>query len=85
MRLSDGTPLSRCVSHALDDADVETVGSVFVESAKRLTAQMPGSDAATLQLGYLVGALDRGAANTGGIHAEIQRRVEQAVGIDGPR
>ena len=33
----------------------------------------------TVQLGYLVGAVTRGASDTGGIHDELLRRVEAAA------
>ena len=36
-----------------------------------------------MQLGYLVGAVRRGAARTAGIHYELERRVDQELnGLD---
>jgi len=45
---------------------------------------VPRSDAAALQLGYLVGAAAKGASRTQGIGLELSRRLQQAVGIGGP-
>jgi hypothetical protein len=43
-----------------------------------------GNDTAALELGYLIGAVRKGARTTNGIHAEIVRRLEQVTGLDGP-
>ena len=45
--------------------------------------RVPASDRAAVQLGYLVGASRRGAKHTSGIHDELVRRLEQAVGVGG--
>lgn len=36
-----------------------------------------------MQLGYLVGAAEKGASKTQGIGLELSRRLEQAIGIGG--
>src|SRR5687768_15191928 len=54
VRLADGTPLSRCVSAARDDADLQSFGVIATRVADRLADQ--GGGAAALQLGYLIGA-----------------------------
>src|SRR4051812_30892730 len=74
----DGTPLSKCLVRESDASDVQAVGAAYVDVAADLAARVraaPHSPAAT-QLGYLVGAVRRGAAKTAGIHYELERRVE---------
>jgi hypothetical protein len=84
VRLDDGTRLSRCVLDARADADLQTVGTVYTQVADALAARLAGSDAAAVQLGYLTGAVRRGASGTNGTATELLRRVEQAPGLDGP-
>jgi hypothetical protein len=83
VRLAGGTKLSSCVERARSDADIQTVGSVLTRTADSLAGAMDRSDAAALQLGYLIGAVRKGARHTSGIHQELVRRVEQAIGVDG--
>src|SRR4051794_9775094 len=81
--LTDGTTLSRCVSEARDDAEIQEVGAVLTRTADDLAVRARRTSAAALSLGYLVGAIRRGAAQTNGIHLELVRHVEQATGIEG--
>jgi hypothetical protein len=83
--LPSGTRLSQCVSDARNDADLQTAGAVLTRAADHLSAQARAGDAdAALRLGYLVGAAQRGAKHTAGIHAELQRHIERsAAGLDG--
>ncbi|MEJ7797264.1 MAG: hypothetical protein WKF42_02100 [Solirubrobacteraceae bacterium] len=85
--LADGTRLSRCVSLAGSDADLQALGVSLTRVADGLRARAGADHAAALRLGYLVGAVRRGAAATPGIAAQLARRVEQAAGpqIDEPR
>jgi hypothetical protein len=83
VRLAGGTKLSSCVERARSDADIQTVGSVLTRTADTLAGAMDRSDEAALQLGYLIGAVRKGARHTSGIHQELVRRVEQAIGVDG--
>jgi hypothetical protein len=84
VRLADGTRLSTCVERATGDADLQNVGLALTPAADALAAELPRSDEAALRLGYLVGAVHRGAPDTGGAQAELVRRLEQAAGIGGP-
>ena len=84
VRLAGGTKLSSCVERARSDADIQTVGTVLTRTADTLAGAMDRSDGAALQLGYLIGAVRKGARHTSGIHQELVRRVEQAIGLDGP-
>jgi hypothetical protein len=81
--LTDGTPLSECVDRARSDADLQNLGAVYTQVADALAVEVPTSDRAALELGYLVGATRRGAAHTNGIHEELVRRLGQAAGPDG--
>ena len=82
--LRDGTKLSTCLRRADSDAELQEVGLSYTSVASRLVQEVPRSDAAALQLGYLVGAAQKGAAKTQGVGLELQRRLEQAIGIGGP-
>lgn len=77
--LTTGTRLSQCVSAARSDGELQTLGLTLTRTADALARRAEeGDQQAALALGYLVGAARRGAADTGGIHAELQRRLERA-------
>jgi hypothetical protein len=81
----DGTPLSKCLVREADPADVQSVGTTFVTVVGDLAdiARTAPRSAAATQLGYLEGAVHRGASKTAGIHYELERRVQQELnGID---
>jgi hypothetical protein len=81
----DGTPLSHCLVREADVGDVQSVGATYVAVASDLAdaaRRQPHGPAAT-QLGYLVGAVRRGASKTAGIYYELERRVELELnGVD---
>ncbi|MEA2340638.1 MAG: hypothetical protein QOG11_715 [Solirubrobacteraceae bacterium] len=80
-RLPDGTPLSQCVANGQDDAELQNVGLAYTSVADALRARAEaGQTAAALQLGFLIGATRRGAKRTGGVMAELQRRIELVGG-----
>ncbi len=81
--MADGTRISACVSRATGDADLQEIGAELTAAASTLAARVAASDAAALRLGYLVGATERGAERTNGIHAELVNRMDNALGIDG--
>ena len=85
--LGTGTPLSKCISQARSDAELQNAGTVFTRAADELADLAEAGDAAAaLRLGYLIGATRRGASRTAGIHAELQRRLERAGAyVKGPR
>jgi hypothetical protein len=68
----DGVAISDCLAKDSSQGDVQLVGSVLLSAAQRL-----GEERQALPLGYLVGALRRGARRSQGIHFELVRRVEQ--------
>jgi hypothetical protein len=81
VELRGGTPISACMAEDQSGGDLATVGAAMIEAATKLNAAArddPGGDA-SLQLGYLLGAAERGAAGTDGIHAELLRRLAVAA------
>jgi hypothetical protein len=78
----DGTiPISDCLAENQKAGDLATVGTSMLAATTTLNAQAraePGGDA-NLQLGYLLGAAQRGADNTDGIHSELIRRLSAAA------
>jgi hypothetical protein len=85
--LPDGSRLSECVAHADTDAELQSTGLTLTAAADGLADRAQrGDTVAALQLGYLAGAMRRGAARTAGVGSELQRRIEQAgayVAADG--
>ncbi len=60
--------------------DLADVGASLVRTATLLSAAAerdPGGPQ-TVQLGYLIGAVQEGASETSGIHADLVRRLEAA-------
>ena len=81
----DGTALSECFTRGSDGADLQQIGSAYLSVASQLAdraRERPGG-ADALRLGYLVGAVRRGAAGTQGVHEELARRIEQeTIGVE---
>ncbi len=80
--LVDGeTPISDCLTEDQPAGDLAAVGSSLVVAATRLNseARKPSDRRAAVQLGYLVGAVEKGASATAGVHAELVRRVNSAA------
>ena len=81
VRLAGGTPISDCLAENQNGGDLAGVGEAMVETATKLNAEAraePGGDAA-LRLGYLLGAAQRGADKTEGIHTDLVRRLTVAA------
>jgi hypothetical protein len=76
-----GVPLSECLTKRASSGELQQVGATYVSAASALSARARrnprGPD--TVRLGYLVGAVRRGARATGGLHAELERRLEQEL------
>ena len=81
VRLDGETPISECLAENQQGGDLATVGAAMVEVATELNAEARAapSGPAALQLGYLVGAAERGAERTEGIHADLIRRLTVAA------
>lgn len=81
VELNGGTRISDCLAENQQGGDLAAVGTALVEAATELNAEArerPSSDAA-LRLGYLIGAAQRGADRTEGIHADLLRRLTVAA------
>lgn len=82
VRLGDGTPIGDCLAENQRGGDLAAVGTAMVAAATQLNAEAredPGG-AANVRLGYLVGAAERGAGETSGIHTDLIRRLDAAAG-----
>lgn len=81
VKLGGETLLSECLAENQKAGDLATVGTALVGVATKLNAEAraePGGEA-NLRLGYLLGAAERGASQTDGIHAELIRRLTSAA------
>lgn len=78
--LADGTRISDCLAHDADSGDIETVGSTMLSVTERLVDSAAGGDTRALtQLGYLIGAAERGAVRAQGVNDELVRRLDQEL------
>ncbi len=81
VRLADTTPISDCVTSGQESGELGQVGTSVVQAATRLNAEArrdPGGEP-SVQLGYLVGAIQQGASETGGQHVDLVRRLDAAA------
>jgi hypothetical protein len=81
VKLSGEVPISDCLVENQQGGELASVGTAMVLAATRLNAEArkDPQGAAGLQLGYLLGAAQRGAEDTSGIHAELIRRLSFAA------
>ena len=83
VRIDGTTPISDCVVKDQANGDLVNFGSDTVQVATKLGTQAAGSGPeavrAAIQVGYLVGAMEKGAEETGGIHAALIDRVRSAA------
>lgn len=78
--LPSGAKISSCVDSARSDSDLMTLGYAITAVADSLADQARSGDrSAAVQLGYLVGAADRGAAGSQGIQTELAYRLESSA------
>jgi len=81
VKLRGEAAISDCLTENQSGGDLANVGIAMVDAATRLNAEAraePGG-AANLRLGYLLGAVERGAEGTSGIHADLIRRLTAAA------
>lgn len=78
VRLEGEVPISGCLTPEQQGGQLAAVGSEMVEAATRLNAeaQHDPTGPEAVRLGYLVGAVERGAE---GIHADLVRRLNSAA------
>ena len=94
--IEESTPISECLPEKQTVANQEEVGRTAVIVASSLSSSIkeqsaasgnqnsPSAEEAALMAGYLVGALEKGANESGGIHDVMVTRVEAAAtnGLD---
>jgi hypothetical protein len=79
--LGGETPIGDCLASNQQAGDLAQVGEALVETATSLNAEAREEEggAAALRLGYLLGAAQRGAEGSEGIHADLIRRLTVAA------
>jgi hypothetical protein len=78
VRLSDATPISDCLVPEQDAGQLANIGHEMIIAATKLNVEArrdPGGSAA-VQLGYLLGAVAKGAD---AIHTDLVRRLNSAA------
>jgi hypothetical protein len=77
VRLAGTTPISACLVPDQDAGQLANIGREMIVAATKLNLQArAGSEAATMQLGYLIGAVGKGAD---AIHTDLARRLNSAA------
>jgi hypothetical protein len=82
VRLAGGTLISECIVPNQSAGELANVGGTLVKVGTELNAKARAKPTgpASVQLGFLIGAVNRGAAKTAGVHAELARRLGAAAG-----
>jgi len=77
----DGTKISDCLAHDAGGGDIQEVGSMLLTVTQQVMdgASGPHDGQALLELGYIEGAVHRGAAKAQGVDGEIERRIQQEM------
>jgi len=75
--LAGETPISDCLASNQQAGDLARVGEAMIATATSLSAEAREGDGgqSAVELGYLLGAAQRGAAESEGIHADLIRRL----------
>jgi hypothetical protein len=78
----DGTKLSACVREATGGGELNDIGLGYLDAAAQLArgAGRRPEGAEALRLGYLVGAVHRGASADMGPASELVRRLDSEAG-----
>ena len=79
------TPISHCFTRASEAGDAQALGFAVLPAVRHLAtaARSRPHGPAALRLGYLVGAVRRGASDDQGIYGELVRHVESELdGVD---
>ncbi len=76
-----GTPLSACIKDTAGGGELRDVGQAYVYVAARLAdaAAEDPDGAAAVQLGYLMGAFERGRVGAQGVGHELARRMRSEL------
>ncbi len=85
VRLAGTTAISDCLVEDQPSGALQTVGKSIIDAASELNREIRRSadTQATVELGYLVGAVQEGAASTGGIHRDLVIRLDAAARFTG--
>jgi hypothetical protein len=81
VRVGGETLISECLAENQQNGDLARVGEAMIDAATTLNAESraePGGDA-PLELGFLLGAAERGGESSQGIHSDLLRRLEVAA------
>lgn len=80
VRLGGETAISECLTPNQSAGDLARVGEAMIAAATGLNAEAraQGGEAA-VQLGYLLGAAERGSEESEGIHSDLVRRLTVAA------
>jgi hypothetical protein len=83
VELAGGVRISDCLVQNQAAGELATVGGAMVRLATELNAQGRArpTGPAPYELGYLVGAVRKAAADTNGVHSELSRRLTSAAGF----
>jgi hypothetical protein len=77
VRLAGTTPISACLVPNQDGGQLANIGQPMIVAATKLNLEARhGSEPATVQLGYLIGAVAKGAD---AIHTDLVRRLNSAA------
>jgi hypothetical protein len=84
VRLDGTTPISSCIVDGQSGGELGQVGEPLVAAATELNRRSQDDLAgdATVQLGYLVGAVQEAASTTGGIHEDLVLRLDAAARLN---
>jgi hypothetical protein len=79
--LSGEAPISDCLIVGAEEGELADLGEGALGAATRLSseARAAGGGQAAVELGYLLGAIARGSADTEGVHEELLRRLTVAA------
>jgi hypothetical protein len=79
--LAGEAPLSDCLVAGAEEGELADLGEGALGAATKLNAEARAEDGgkAGVELGYLIGAIARGSADTEGVHAELLRRLTVAA------
>jgi hypothetical protein len=79
--LQGETPISDCLASNQQAGDLAQVGEAMVDAATSLNARAREEDGGegAVRLGYLLGAAQRGAESSEGIHSDLVRRLTVAA------
>jgi hypothetical protein len=81
VRVGGDAPISECLAENQDVGELATVGEALVRAATTLNdeARAEPGGGANLELGYLLGAAQKGADKSEGIHTDLVRRLTVAA------